>query len=149
MDTQALRDESAGLLNRQMYEAIAAREHAARARWVALRGDNLGLPQLFERAVAHLHAHVDRLADRVLALDGSPLGGRTVLLASGADPCPAPEQAHLLLRMLARLLRATRMRADVVRSIGDSESANLLVQAGRALELLMWQVDYYLARAED
>ena len=148
METRNLRAESAELLNRQMDDVIAVSEHAIRARWVALHGDNLGLPALFERAVANLHAHVDRLADRVLALEGVPVGGATVLLAPSAAPCEAPEHASRLLRMLARLLRATRMRVDVARAIGDGESANLLAQAGASLELLIWQLDH-VSQAQD
>jgi DNA-binding ferritin-like protein len=149
MDERVLKDESVEILNLQLGEAMLVRDYAMRARWVSLRGDCLALPPMFERAAAHLQAHVDRLADRVLALDTTPLGGpRVLFLSSGMDPRPTPEHMHCLLRMLARLLRATRLRCDIVRALGDKESANLLSQARRGLELLVWQVDY-LAHAED
>jgi DNA-binding ferritin-like protein len=149
MDAKTLQLESIELLNQALDDVVAVREHVMQARWIVLRGESLALPGLFERTGAHLQMLVDALAARVLDLGGTPLeGGHLVLRHPRFDTREAADQVPALVRQLALLLRYTRMRADVARSLGDAASAGLLAHARRGLEVLIWQVDRF-AHAED
>lgn len=142
MDAHPLITESVEILNRHIDEAMVVRGLAMRAHWVAQRSECLALPPVFERAGATLLGLADRLADRVIALDGT-LEARGSLAANDSQALTATEHLRLLERMLLALVRATRRRCDIARAIGDSETANLLRQAWRGLELLLWQVGLF------
>lgn len=143
MINRACRNASVAILGQQLDEVMATRDYAICARWVSLQGDYLTLPRLFERSAAALQVHADRVANRLLVIDRMALGGPRMLCGPAIDPDQREEHANFFLRMLARLLCGTQVRTDVASAIGDQEHAGFLAHERRALELLLWQVDYH------
>jgi starvation-inducible DNA-binding protein len=148
-----VRHASIEMLNRNVVHAIDVALSAKHAHWNVRGPSFLVYHQLFEKVFTQLLTQIDSLGERTTALGG--IARATVqAVARETDLKPYPvlsvsEQEHIeeLAQRLGRLGGELRRASlDATRS-EDVVTADVLIQAGAAVDALLWLVESHLARA--
>ena len=147
-----IRHASIERLNVIVVHAIDVALCAKHAHW-NVRGPNfLSFHNLFEKVFKEMMEQIDQLGERATALGGIARG--TVQAVAGSTslaPYPiliAGESEHVehLADRLGRLGSEIRAAVIATDSVGDVISADVLTQAGAAIDSLLWIIESHSVR---
>lgn len=139
------------LLNRQLADLIDLRLQAKQAHWNVKGPQFAALHALFDAVAEELEALTDEVAERAVVLGGTARGTVQVLAAeSRLEPYPLEaftggEHLWALSAALARAAQSTREAIAAADETGDAGTVDVLTQASRTLDTLLWKVEAHVA----
>lgn len=139
------------LLNQQLADVLDLGLQAKQAHWNVKGPQFASLHSFFDEAADTLAELGDELAERTVTLGGVARGTREALTnTSRLDAYPLDafaEAEHLwaLSSSLARVAQSSRAAIHVAEKLGDAGTTDLLTQASRSLDTLLWKVEAHIA----
>lgn len=148
---EARRVEVIALLNRELADVLDLKLQAKQAHWNVKGAQFAALHELFDEVAAGADAIADELAERAVMLGGVARGTlQTITSASRLEAYPleafaSEEHVWALSGALARVTRSVRDAIAVATAQEDAGTADVLTQASRSLDKLLWQVEAHVA----
>ena len=144
---ESIRAQSVEILNTHLAAAIDLHAQVKQAHW-NVRGPNfISLHELFDRVAEEVEGYSDKLAERAGGLGGTAFGTIQVAAArSYLVPYPhgiADGEQHLfaIAGSLAAFGQSVRNAIKPIGDFGDLDSADLLTEISRGIDLQLWFVE--------
>ncbi|HRE79892.1 MAG TPA: DNA starvation/stationary phase protection protein Dps [Opitutaceae bacterium] len=148
---QSRRVEVIALLNRELADVLDLKLQAKQAHWNVKGAQFAALHELFDEVAAGADEIADELAERAVMLGGVARGTiQSVAAASRLATYPAEalasdEHIRALSGALARVAHSLRNAIAVATTQEDAGTADVLTQASRSVDKLLWQVEAHVA----
>jgi starvation-inducible DNA-binding protein len=141
------RAQSVDLLNLHLAAIIDLRNQAKQAHW-NVRGPNfIAIHKLFDRVAKQIDAYTDMIAERLAGLGGTAQGSvQHAASTSFLIPYPlgvADTAKHIfaIAGALAAFGQSTREAITKCADNGDADTADLLTEVSRGIDLQLWLVE--------
>lgn len=143
--------EMIALLNRELVDVLDLKLQAKQAHWNVKGAQFAALHELFDAVAAGADEIADELAERAVMLGGVARGTlQTVAAGSRLEAYPvealaSEDHVWALSGALARVAHSVRDAISVANAQEDAGTADVLTQASRSLDKLLWQVEAHVA----
>jgi starvation-inducible DNA-binding protein len=145
-----IRKESIAHLQARLSDALDLEAQMKQAHWNVKGREFFQLHRLFDSIHGEVEAYVEILAERITAL-GGVVDGRIATTATdtGLDPYPLQVrdgEAHLkaVARALSQFGASVRQDVDATETLGDADTADVLIQVSRGTDKQLWFVEAHL-----
>ena len=156
--SENIRSRSVEVLNRHLAAAIDLHAQMKQAHWNVRGPGFIGIHELFDRIATDVENCSDKIAERAGGLGGTAHGTiqvaatRSFLIPYPLVPYPlgiADERKHLfaVAGTLAAFGQSVRDAAGETTGFGDLDTADLLTEISRGIDLHIWFVESHLTPA--
>ena len=144
------RQKVIGLLNLHLACTFDLMSQTKQAHWNVKGPHFIGLHELFDSLAEKLEKHIDTIAERVTTLGGVAMG--TVRMAAGAstleeypaDIVGGKDHVEALSKRYSTLGKTLRKGIDQTDDWGDADSADMLTDVSRDVDLSLWFLEAHL-----
>lgn len=144
------RKQMCELLNARLADALDLAGQCKQAHW-NVKGPNFSaLHELFDVLHANMNAHVDTIAERVVALGGTALGTASIVAAKTSLPeyptdiRAGRDHADRMSLAFAAFAKTARAAIDIADEAGDAVTADLFTAVAAQTDKDLWMLDAHL-----
>lgn len=138
------------LLNARLADTIDLALAVKQAHWNLKGPQFIGIHEFLDTLRTQLDDYVDKMAERVSALGGTPLGTSQIVVKSSTLP-PYPTDIYAikdhvtaLVERWGKVANAVRKAIDESDEAGDVGTSDLFTEASRGLDKSLWFLEAHL-----
>ncbi len=147
---KGIRKRIVELLNQQLADSLDLYSQTKQAHWNVKGPDFYQLHLMFDEHAGHVVGWIDMLAERAVMLGGYATG--TVRMSAAASRLPeyptdvtgGMEHVAALVDRWSAYAASTRAGIDVADEAGDQDSADLLTEISRQVDMDLWFQEAHL-----
>ncbi len=147
---KGIRKRVIDLLNQQLADSLDLYSQTKQAHWNVKGSDFYQLHLMFDEHAAHVVGWIDLLAERAVILGGYAAG--TVRMSAAASRLPeyptavtgGMEHVAALVDRWSAYAATTRSGIDVTDEAGDQDTADLLTEISRQVDMDLWFQEAHL-----
>ncbi len=147
---QDVRTGSIELLNQQLADSLDLYSQTKQAHWNVKGPDFYQLHLMFDEHAAHVVGWIDLIAERAVTLGGYATG--TVRMSADASRLPeypidvtkGLDHVSALVERWSAYAASTRAGIDIADEAGDKDTADLLTEISRQVDMDLWFQEAHL-----
>lgn len=147
---QDVRTKTIALLNQQLADTLDLYSQTKQAHWNVKGSDFYQLHLLFDAHAAHVVEWIDQLAERAVMLGGYATGTARMAAANSALPeypteiSAGMDHVRALVDRWGSYAASTREGIDTTAEWGDADTADLLTEISRQVDMDLWFLEAHL-----